>query len=397
MSVIKTQRPQKIQEAWEAVHDSCNYRWVILRGGRGSSKSWGIAEMIILLMVNGYERVLCARYQKNKTDSSVHQIFKDTIKRFGLTPFFTITNTYIRYEATGSEVNYIGLAVNPDEIKSYEGYTIGWVEEARIVPKKTLFDIYPPTVRAGRGLIFASYNPEQKDDPIHEQIETGKISNAKVIDINYWDNPFFPEVLGRDMLHCKKNDDETYQWLWAGGLRKFSDEQIFRDSFTVMDIADFPEIPKERYFGADWSNGGQDPHTLSSCFIKDDTLYIDQAQYLRCDIDELPDRFAEFDDSAENKIFGDCANDGVGKYLRKRGYRVYSLAKLEVEAGIRYLRSFKTVVIASHLKDCITEFNRYSRKTDPKTDEILPDRVDKFHHIIDGVRYSLRKQIAKGL
>lgn len=190
-NIVTAKRPRKIQEAWKAAIDDYGYRWIVLRGGRGSAKSWGIAEIIIILMVQGYENVLCARYQKNKTDASVHKIFQSTIKRLGLTDYFTITNNYIRCDYNGSEINYIGLAVNADEIKSYEGFTIGWVEEARVVPKKTLFDIYPPTVRAGRGLIFASYNPEQKDDPIHKHIEEGKLSDSVVIDVNWWDNPIW--------------------------------------------------------------------------------------------------------------------------------------------------------------------------------------------------------------
>ena len=405
MATIKIQRPSKIQEARDAFL-SGNYRWIILNGGRGSSKSWGVGDVIIEAMITNTERVLCGRYQKNKTDSSVHQIFINTIKRYGLTQFFRITNTYIRFLPNGSEINYIGLSVNPEEIKSYEGYTIGWIEECNKVPKKTLFDIYPPTVRGqadhGRDpVIFATYNPENSTDPIYSEAKAGKIPRCKSISVNYWDNPFFPPVLLKDMEHCKETDYETYRWLWCGELREYSEEQIFHSKIRIGNLPENPPV-EEVYFGADWSNGGQDPHTLIRCYIVNNVLYIDRAVFSNCDIDQLPEMWRMVEGSKDHVIRADSSHgdavkgNGTNKYMRKHGFNCKTPKKLEVKTGILYLRQFKEIVIDYTLKEMIEEAYNYKWKVDKASGDILPIPVDKYNHGWDAVRYALQPLIARG-
>jgi phage terminase large subunit len=403
--VIKTQRPEKIQKAYEAAVSGL-YRWIVLRGGRGSSKSWGIAEIIVIMMLQGNEQVLCARYQKNKTDSSIHRIFKKTIARFGLLDHFIITNNYIRYKHNGSEINYIGLAVNPDEIKSYEGYTIGWVEEGNSVPDKTLFKIYPPTVRGdtwhGRDpVIFASYNPEHADDPIHHRAESGGMPNAYIDDINYWDNPFFPEVLRKDMEHCKRTDHETYLWLWRGGLRLHSEAQIFNNKCRVARLPVNPPTNDIR-FGADWSNGGADPHCLVRFYVINNTLYVDRAQYDNCDIEELPARWSavkgsrDFDIRADNAQGDAIAGNGLPKYMRNHGFKIITPKKLRVQTGIFYIRQFDEIVIDYRLTRFIKEMTHFSWLVDKKTERILPEVENAYKHGPDSIRYGLQPDIARG-
>ena len=53
------------------------YRYKIVRGGRGSGKSWGFARLLLLLGARTKLRILCAREVQASIKQSVHKLLKD--------------------------------------------------------------------------------------------------------------------------------------------------------------------------------------------------------------------------------------------------------------------------------------------------------------------------------
>ena len=47
------------------------------------------------------------------------------------------------------------------------------------------------------------------------------------INMNYLDNPFFPEVLRKEMEYDKRTDYDKYLHIWEGKCQKHSDAQVF--------------------------------------------------------------------------------------------------------------------------------------------------------------------------
>ncbi len=59
-----------------------------LKGGRGSAKSWGIAEALVYYSNVTYKkpmRILCAREFQASIKESAKKLIENTIDRFGLT------------------------------------------------------------------------------------------------------------------------------------------------------------------------------------------------------------------------------------------------------------------------------------------------------------------------
>src|SRR5215469_11885430 len=72
-------------------------RYKVLWGGRGGTKSWGIARaLLIRAMREPGLRVLCTREVQSSIKESVHQLLKDQIALLGLGAYFRILDNEIR-------------------------------------------------------------------------------------------------------------------------------------------------------------------------------------------------------------------------------------------------------------------------------------------------------------
>ena len=124
---------------------SQNKRYKVLRGGRGSAKSWSVAKYLVVKTGFGKFRVLCTREMQNSIKDSVYKLLVDQIAEMNLGRNFEIYRDSIR-SIYGSEFLFKGLRHNISEIKSTEGIDICWVEEADKVSEDS-WTILIPTIR----------------------------------------------------------------------------------------------------------------------------------------------------------------------------------------------------------------------------------------------------------
>lgn len=108
----------------------------IIVGGRGSTKSTGVAGYVDTRMMGG-EIWCCAREQLNSIEESVHRTLLDEIERIGL-PGFNDTKTNITH-SSGGRTFYRGLARNISSLKSTLSGVAGlWIEEGEDLSDNTL-------------------------------------------------------------------------------------------------------------------------------------------------------------------------------------------------------------------------------------------------------------------
>lgn len=109
----------------------------IIVGGRGSTKSTGIADYVAARLTNG-ELWCCARENQNSIEESVHRTILDEISRLEI-PHFEDTKTSITHTATGGRTFYRGLARNITSLKSTLSGVDGlWIEEGEDISDNTL-------------------------------------------------------------------------------------------------------------------------------------------------------------------------------------------------------------------------------------------------------------------
>lgn len=208
--MLKVKMPKPFCALWKP------YRYKVFYGGRGGGKSWQFAIALIIMARDGQERILCAREVQNSIRDSVKRLLDDVIARLGLENEFISTDTEIRHRVTGSVFLFSGLRVSPERLKSFEGVTRAWVEEAETVTERSL-DLLIPTIRASGSEIWFSFNPDRVQSPVYQRfVVNTPPPKSYVRKVNYNENPWFPEVLREEMEYCKKTDPDKYDHVWLG-------------------------------------------------------------------------------------------------------------------------------------------------------------------------------------
>lgn len=190
-------------------------RYKFLKGGRGSAKSWSVARALLIQGAASPHRVLCTREVQNSIKQSVHQLLKDQITALGLSEFYQVLRDEIRGK-NGTAFYFAGLSDQTvDSIKSFEGCTRVWMEEGQTTTKRS-WQILTPTIRTAGSEIWVTYNPELDTDETHIRATSGD-PDTITVEVNYEDNPWFPEVLERERAKDEKNlPPEEYAHTWRG-------------------------------------------------------------------------------------------------------------------------------------------------------------------------------------
>lgn len=202
-------------------------RFKVLYGGRGSAKSWSIAKYLLASGRASKEKILCGREIQRSIKDSVHAVLKSQIERMGLSSFYEVQNSAI-IGMNGTEFIFAGLKHNIDNIKSMEGITKVWVSEAHNV-SKTSWDKLIPTIREPNSEIIIDFNPELEDDETHKRFVLNPPSTAKVVKVNYDDNPWFPAVLRDEMEACKAKNYDDYLNIWKGNCKQALEGAVYKD------------------------------------------------------------------------------------------------------------------------------------------------------------------------
>lgn len=222
------------------------YRYKVVYGGRGATKSWTFARKLLLKGVQKPLRILCTRELQKSIKQSVHKLLCDQIAAMGLSGFYSVTETSIK-GLNGTEFLFMGVKHNPEEIKSTEGIDICWIEEAANLTESS-WDIIDPTIRKDDSEIWISFNTRFKFDHIYQLfIANEPPPGSWVKKVNHSDVPkYFPEVLRRQMEHMRSVDYEKYLHIWEGELKQLAEGAIFKDQILrAKQNGQFCRIPIE--------------------------------------------------------------------------------------------------------------------------------------------------------
>lgn len=204
-------------------------RYHIMEGGRGGGKSHFISE---LLVVEGYlkpQRILCTRQIQKSIKASVLQLLADKIDKLGLSGFYDVQRTQI-IGANGTVFLFEGLQSNIDSIKSMEGITRVWVEEAHGVVDDS-WQVLIPSIRGEGSKFIISMNPGNIMDASYVRFVGNPPSSSIHRKINFSDNPFFPEVLEVERLECLDRFPDAYPHIWLGEPTADSEHAIIKPSW----------------------------------------------------------------------------------------------------------------------------------------------------------------------
>lgn len=386
----------------------------VAKGGRGSTKSWTFARLSASRAATERIKIVCAREFQKSIKDSVHALIKNQIYMLGLSKCFRITQDSI-VSSTGSEFIFKGMHGNLTELKSMEGIDIFWGEEAEKFSKDS-WDVVIPTIRKEGSEIWVSYNPETPQSPTHQYFVAKPRPDSIIVDINYWDNPWFPDVLRREMEYDKATDPEKWGHVWAGKFKRYADDLVFKGKFS-MERYDTP-VGVQFFYGMDFGFS-VDPTVLNRMWIKKvDHALVDTPAMKACPkgcrrphawlmIDheayghgvELSDLEA-FVDTVPGvrkgwEIRADSARPDTISFLNQKGFNIVGAEKGagSVEDGIQFIRGFDRVVFHTRCPQSYGDWSNYRMKRDKITGGILPIPLDLSNHSPDATRYALEDYI----
>lgn len=205
-------------------------------GGRGSGKSHFFAELLIDEALNNRGmRAVCIREVQKTLQESSKRLLSDKLQKLGLgeADGFKVFKTVIETPGDGI-ITFEGMQDHSAEsIKSLEGYSRAWVEEAQTLSHRSLA-MLRPTIRAANSELWFSWNPRRKSDAVDQMLRGALLpTGASVVKANWSDNPFFTLELEQERLDCLRITPEQYGHIWQGEYASVS-----AGAYWARDIAE---------------------------------------------------------------------------------------------------------------------------------------------------------------
>ena len=196
-------------------------------GGRGSGKTRSFAKMAavrgLMHAMGGRDGiVLCAREYMNSLDeSSMAEIKAAIASEPWLEANYEVGEKFIRTRLGlpgRVDFKFVGLSKNLNSLKSKALILLCWVDEADPVSAAALEKLRP-TVREHGSEIWLTWNPERKGSEVDQRFRNTVRDDQTICEINWRDNPWFPDVLEKERLDDLENNPDQYDHIWEGGYK----------------------------------------------------------------------------------------------------------------------------------------------------------------------------------
>jgi phage terminase large subunit len=372
-------------------------RWKVLYGGRDSSKSHSIARMLLARGRARPERILCTREIQKSISESVHQLLKDLVSALGLEDFYEVQQNYIK-GANGTQISFHGLSgQTATSIKSFEGTTICWVEEAQTISKRS-WDLLEPTIRAPGSEIWVSFNPDMDTDETYKRLVLSPPPDSIVTKMNWQDNPWRSKVLDAAREKMKREAPEDYAHIYEGECRPAVEGAIY-----------YHEVSKLKSSGR-LCNVPYDPmlkvHVITDLGFNDFMALllvqrlgseIRVIRYIEDRMRYIPSYHQELTELKLNwgKLY--LPHDGKAKHVtgasaeeqfRALGWEVEIVPDIGIEQGIRKTREVfpRFYVDKTHASELVNRLGRYRRRVNTEGQASTPLHDDSSNGS-DGTRY----------
>ena len=377
-------------------------RYKMAYGGRGSGKSWAFAMALLIKGTQSQHRILCAREVQKSIKESVHNLLSTQIVDMGLSDFYEVLETEIRGK-NGTTFSFAGLSQHTVmSIKSFEGVTLCWIEEAQTVSKKS-WDVLLPTIRRDDSEIWITMNPELDTDETYQRFIVNPPPNCVSVEVNWDQNPWFNEVLEQERAHSKLTAPDDYDTIWEGKCRAAVVGAIYAREMDMANregrVCFLPHDPKLKthvVFDLGWNDSmvvAFVQRHLSSIRIIDSIK--DSHRILDTYAQEILDRkyrigkvFLPHDGFHKDYKTGKSAEEMLRRFFPGKR-QIVQVPNMSIEAGIKAARATLAMTAFDKVKaEPITDsLKRYRRAINSRTEEPGSPLHDDASHGADVYRY----------
>ncbi len=375
-------------------------------GGRGSGKSHFFAERVVVesIATPGL-RTVCIRESLRSLKESSKLLIEDKIQALKVGAHFRVLNDRIETPGDGVII-FAGMQDHTAEsIKSLEGFSRAWLEEAQAISERSL-SLLRPTIRRPGSEIWASWNPRRKTDAIDKFLRSEKLEGAIVVKANWRDNPWFPQVLEDERKRELELYPDRYDHIWEGEYARAFEGAYFakqlaeaRTSGRIGRVSADPLLPVRAYFDLGGSGASADAMAIWIVqFVAREIRVLDYiegvGQVLAYYVNELRskgykpeqiDAVLPHDGVNENNITGKRYED----HLREAGFRDVTVIKNQGKgAAMMRIEAVRRLFPQMWFNETTTESGRdalgyYHEKKDEARDVGLGPDHDWSSHAAD--------------
>lgn len=261
-------------------------------------------------------QAVCIREIQKSLKFSAKKLLEDKIRLFGVSHLFEITLTEIRRKDGTGIIIFQGMQDHTaDSIKSLEGFNVAWIEEAQSLSERSM-ELLLPTIRAEGSEVWASWNPNNPEDPI-EKLFLGHDGNDSMIccHVNFTNNIHVTDEILNEAARHKEASPETYDHVWLGVANSGTESAFIRPEWVRACIDSHKKIECFNnnagravigYDVADEEEHGSD--TNASTFMRGSIIY--DTKEWKDGRDVGASARSVFHDARQNR--SDVVYDGVG-------------------------------------------------------------------------------------
>lgn len=364
--------------------EASDKRIVLCVGGAGSSKSYSIAQWLIVeRLLKPNHRMLVTRKTTPSLRLSCYLLIKDLLAQMEIP--FEENRSEMTITFQGSMMVFKGLD-DPSKIRSFDVDTI-WAEEATEM-KYNDFSHLNLILRWERSespkKFLLSCNPIDENHWLKTKLVDGNRGDVSVLHSTYKDNPFLGEEY-KNELEALINQDKNFYRIYTLGEWGALENKIY-SNYDIVDA--FPEGIGEPFYGLDF--GWTNPTSLIKMYMANNDVYGQELIYdSNLSTADIIGRMNGVIDNKHSYIYGDSEDPRSIDEIHAAGYNIHPAIKGSdsVVYGINTVKRHKVHILSSST-NLIKEINGYSWKTD-KNGVIIPEPV-KFHdHCLDALRYGV--------
>lgn len=388
---------------------------ILVTGGRGSGKSFGVATFVERLTFEMRKRglgaeaerlvhnVLYSRYTMVSAAMSVIPEFMEKVEADGTQRFFHATRTDVTNLLTGSKIMFRGLRTSSGNqtarLKSIHGITTFVCDEAEEWTSEKEFETIAYSIRQPgiQNRIIVMMNPTDSNHFIyrkyikdtHRLVEYDGVpvqisTHPQVLHIHttYMDNvEHLSEEFVKSARLMKETDPDRYAHIFMGKWSDVAEGAVFRKWGVVNE---FPAHARKVAAGLDFGYT-QDPSACVRCGVVGNDLYLDEVFCRKgMGIGELVSELKRLG----LRVYSDSADPRLVDEIGNKGVVIYPVSKPagSIIAGIERMKEFESIFVTERSVNLMEELRNYVWAKD-KDGNFINQPEDEWNHCVDAARY----------
>ena len=356
---------------------NANTRIVVNQGGTRSSKTYSLAQLIILkaLQEQGKVYTIC-RKTLPALKGTAYRDFFNILEEHNLYNPNNHNKSELTYKLNKNEIEFISVDM-PQKIRGRKR-NILWLNEAN---EFSFEDWVQLSLRTTEN-IYLDFNPSDPYSWIYDNVMNRE--DCTFIKSTYLDNPFLPDETIKEIERLRELDSNYWKIYGLGDMAQPT-ETIFRN----FEIAN--NVPSEASLVAIGMDFGysNDPTAIVEVYKLNDNLYINELIYSTgLTNQDIAQKLKELNISRQTEIIADSAEPKSIEELHRLNFNVKGARKGadSVNMGIDVMRRFK-LHITKKSTNALNEFKYYKWTTDKNGKVINKPASNQQDHILDAVRY----------